>query len=633
MTGNSLPPAIPTTIPALPQTLSVSTDALLVISQGGNTYRASVAQVLAATGGGAAPSDLEFLLLASSLLAPEARVFSYNNTQFQAVDNGAGLTYVLSLNFGTAATPVADAATADVGDSIVPARSNHAHPINVSGTNPLAPTGSASPGSAPYYARSDHQHGAPPAFTGATNVTPGTLGGVPIAAPGEQDYGLFGDGTWRPVPGGGTVQSVGLVMPSLFDVAGSPVTVTGDFTVTLAVQSANQVWAGPSTGAAAAPTFRTLVDNDIPGLDASKIDAGIFPLARGGTNASDAQGARLSILPAIAGQAGKALVVNGGETDYTLSTVAMGTVTSIGLTGTANEITVTGASPITTSGTWALSLPTALTFTGKTITGGAFTGGTWDNGIIGGGTPAAITSTTLTATGAVALSPADANVVISPTGTGIVTIAPATAGTLNNVAIGGVTPLAGTFTALTATRTSATPATFNISDTASTPTVQITNTSSASSVAKVASIRFRGTDTVSTVKTAVEFSATPADANYVGVDLVTSVRGSDTVTERMRIASTGVITLGAGVSSSSLRVTPTAASVNFLDVTGGASGTGPTISAQGSGTDLDLRLTPKGAGYVFVTATGIKFPDNTTQTTAATAGLTLAEVQAAVVSL
>ena len=47
---------------------------------------------------------------------------------------------------------------------------------------------------------------------------------------------------------------------------------------------------------------------------------------------------------------------------------AAGGVTSI--TGTANEITVTGTTTPT------LSLPSALTFTGKTVTGGTFTGGT-----------------------------------------------------------------------------------------------------------------------------------------------------------------------------------------------------------------------------------------------------------------
>src|ERR1019366_667409 len=41
-----------------------------------------------------------------------------------------------------------------------------------------------------------------------------------------------------------------------------------------------------------------------------------------------------------------------------------GTVVSVGLAGTTNEITVTGASPITGSGTWTLSLPNPTTFPG-----------------------------------------------------------------------------------------------------------------------------------------------------------------------------------------------------------------------------------------------------------------------------
>lgn len=394
MTGNTIPPAIPTTIPALPQAASVDATARIIISQGGNTYSATIAQALAAAG--SAPDTLLYLLLASSGLTPNARVFAYNNTQFQATDNGAGSTYVLALNYGAVSTPLADAATAVVGTALVPAHSDHQHPLNVTTTDPVAVYGLPSAGAAVYYARSDHNHGAPPAFTGANASVDGTLGGVAKPLAGQQDYGLFGDGTWRPVPGGGTVQSVALAMPSVFSVAGSPITVSGTFAVTLATQVANQIFAGPSTGADAAPTFRMLVAADIPTLDASKIGTGVFPLARGGTNAADAQGARLSILPSITGQANKALVVNAGETDFTYATVGVGSVTSVGLAGTAAEITVTGASPITTSGSWVLSLPTALTFTGKTIAGGAFTGGTWDNGIIGGSTPAAITGTTIT---------------------------------------------------------------------------------------------------------------------------------------------------------------------------------------------------------------------------------------------
>jgi hypothetical protein len=62
----------------------------------------------------------------------------------------------------------------------------------------------------------------------------------------------------------GTVTSVGLTMPADFSVAGSPVTTAGTLAVTYATQSANTVFAGPTAGAAATPTFRALVDDDIP---------------------------------------------------------------------------------------------------------------------------------------------------------------------------------------------------------------------------------------------------------------------------------------------------------------------------------------------------------------------------------
>lgn len=59
--------------------------------------------------------------------------------------------------------------------------------------------------------------------------------------------------------------------------------------------------------------------------------------------------------------------------------------------------------------------------------------------------------TTLTASGLVTLSPANANVAISPTGTGTVTISPAAAGSLNNVTLGALTPLTVAATTITAT--------------------------------------------------------------------------------------------------------------------------------------------------------------------------------------
>lgn len=64
----------------------------------------------------------------------------------------------------------------------------------------------------------------------------------------------------------GSVTSVGLALPSIFTVSGSPVTTSGTLTGSLNTQSANLVFAGPSTGIPAVPTFRSLVATDIPAL-------------------------------------------------------------------------------------------------------------------------------------------------------------------------------------------------------------------------------------------------------------------------------------------------------------------------------------------------------------------------------
>ena len=83
-------------------------------------------------------------------------------------------------------------------------------------------------------------------------------------------------GTLTATGSGGTVTSVGLSMPTdIFDVAGSPITGSGAFTVTLDTQTANTVLAGPTTGGAATPGFRALVAADVPNLDLSKITSGV----------------------------------------------------------------------------------------------------------------------------------------------------------------------------------------------------------------------------------------------------------------------------------------------------------------------------------------------------------------------
>jgi len=66
-----------------------------------------------------------------------------------------------------------------------------------------------------------------------------------------------------PSPALGTVTSVALSGPAIFTYSAA-VTGAGTLTMTLATQTANRVWAGPTTGAAAAPTFRALVLADLP---------------------------------------------------------------------------------------------------------------------------------------------------------------------------------------------------------------------------------------------------------------------------------------------------------------------------------------------------------------------------------
>lgn len=90
-----------------------------------------------------------------------------------------------------------------------------------------------------------------------------TINGESLKGPGNI---LVGGGG-----GSGTVTSVGLTAPTQFSVSGSPVTTLGTLGFAWNNQAANSVLAGPTTGADAAPTFRALVADDIPGLPPDQI--------------------------------------------------------------------------------------------------------------------------------------------------------------------------------------------------------------------------------------------------------------------------------------------------------------------------------------------------------------------------
>jgi hypothetical protein len=112
-----------------------------------------------------------------------------------------------------------------------------------------------------------------------------------------------------------------MTVPSILSVSGSPVTTSGTLAVTLATQSANLVFAGPTTGVAATPTFRALVAADFPSNTIAY--------------ASLANGTALSVLGRSANSAGANASIAAGTDGHVLrrsgTTLGFGTVATGGI--------------------------------------------------------------------------------------------------------------------------------------------------------------------------------------------------------------------------------------------------------------------------------------------------------------
>lgn len=105
---------------------------------------------------------------------------------------------------------------------------------------------------------------APPALTGPYYLR------MPASPPTSNTFlkatsiaGTEWQTTWD-AGASGTVTSVGMTVPSILSVSGSPITNVGTLAVTLATESANTIFAGPTSGGAATPTFRALNLADLP---------------------------------------------------------------------------------------------------------------------------------------------------------------------------------------------------------------------------------------------------------------------------------------------------------------------------------------------------------------------------------
>lgn len=178
------------------------------------------------------------------------------------------------------------------------------------------------------------------------------------------------------------------------------------------------------------------------------------------------------------GTNGQVLTLASGVPSW--ATPTTGTVTSVGGTGTVSGIslsgTVTSTGSLTLGGSLDLSAPPAIggttpnTITGTTITANTkFVGTNYDAANSAGGSLRNASGTAclqwggggganLTVDVSANLNGANAQIDISPTGTGHVHINPAgsgsveikptSAGVMDNMVIGGTTPLAGTFTTL-----------------------------------------------------------------------------------------------------------------------------------------------------------------------------------------
>lgn len=97
-----------------------------------------------------------------------------------------------------------------------------------------------------------------------------TMSGISATGTPSSSTFLRGDGVWGSPAGAGTVTSIAMTGDGVVfntSITGSPITSNGTLVPALLAQTANTVFAGPTSAGPTAPTFRSLVAADIPTLN------------------------------------------------------------------------------------------------------------------------------------------------------------------------------------------------------------------------------------------------------------------------------------------------------------------------------------------------------------------------------
>ena len=177
------------------------------------------------------------------------------------------------------------------------------------------------------------------AFTG---ITPSATSGWLLESNGSSAAPTFTAPIFSSqITGDGTIISTGPLTSS-----------SGNISLTLVSDAANTVLAGPTTGSAAAPTFRSLVAADIPAISLTSGVSGTLPVANGGTGTTsitqfdvvmaNGSGAFTGIAPS---SGGLVLTSTGPSSAPTFQSIpAQGSVTNFSFTNQDNVSgTVTNA--------------------------------------------------------------------------------------------------------------------------------------------------------------------------------------------------------------------------------------------------------------------------------------------------